>query len=148
MTLKRLVTPYLLSWKQDQYRKPLLIRGARQVGKTYEVRMLGKTYEKFIEINFEKRPELHALFEQNLQPERIVRDLSLFLGHSIDLKNTLLFFDEIQIVPKALLALRYFYEEMAELHIIAAGSLIDFTTEEIGIPVGRITSLYQATGNF
>ena len=141
--MKRLVTPYLLSWKQDPYRKPLLIRGARQVGKTYEVRMLGKTYEHFIEINFEKRSDLRALFELNLQPERILRDLSLFLGRSIDVKNTLLFFDEIQTVPKALLALRYFYEEVPDLHVIAAGSLIDFTTEEIGIPVGRIASLYM-----
>ncbi len=141
--MKRLVSSHLLNWKQDPYRKPLLIRGARQVGKTYEVRALGKTYEHFIEINFEKLPELRVIFEQNLEPERILRDLSLFLGHVIEIKNTLLFFDEIQAAPKALLALRYFYEEISDLHIIAAGSLIDFTIEEIGISVGRISSLYM-----
>lgn len=141
--MKRLVTTYLQVWKEDPYRKPLLLRGARQVGKTYEVRQFGKTYEHFVEINFERRPEIRVVFDQDLQPERILRDLAIFLGRPIDPGNTLLFFDEIQTTPKALLALRYFYEEMPSLHLIAAGSLIDFTTEEVGIPVGRITSMYM-----
>lgn len=141
--MKRLVTAHLQVWKEDPYRKPLLLRGARQVGKTYEVRQFGKTYKHFVEINFERSPEIRVIFEQDLQPERILRDLTIFLGRPIDPVNTLLFFDEIQTTPKALLALRYFYEEMPLLHLIAAGSLIDFTTQEVGIPVGRITSLYM-----
>lgn len=141
--MKRLISAHLQVWKNDPYRKPLLLRGARQVGKTYEVRQFGKTYQHFIEINFEKRPEIRVVFDQDLQPERMLRDLTIFLGRPIDLANTLLFFDEIQTTPKALLALRYFYEEMPSLHLIAAGSLIDFTTEEVGIPVGRVTSLYM-----
>ncbi len=141
--MKRLINSYLQLWKRDSYRKPLLLRGARQVGKTYEVRQFGKTYQHFVEINFEKSPEMRAVFDQDLQPKRILRDLIILLGRSIDPVNTLLFFDEIQTAPRALLALRYFYEEMPSLHLIAAGSLIDFTTEEVGIPVGRVTSLYM-----
>lgn len=143
LTMKRLISTYLQVWKKDPYRKPLLLRGARQVGKTYEVRQFGKTYQHFVEINFEKRPEMRTVFDQDLQPERILRDLIILLGQSIDPTKTLLFFDEIQTTPRALLALRYFYEEMPSLHLIAAGSLIDFTTEEVGIPVGRVTSLYM-----
>jgi hypothetical protein len=141
--MKRLVDQHLQRWKEDIHRKPLLLRGARQVGKTYAVREFGKTYQQFIEINFERQPEIRTVFDRDLQPERILRDLALFLGRSIDPTNSLLFFDEIQTTPKALLALRYFYEEMPTLHLIAAGSLIDFTTEEVGIPVGRVTSLYM-----
>lgn len=141
--MKRLINSHLQVWRNDPYRKPLLLRGARQVGKTYEVRQFGKTYQHFVEINFEKSPEMRAVFDQDLQPERILRDLIILLGRPIDPSNTLLFFDEIQTTPRALLALRYFYEEMPSLHLIAAGSLIDFTTEEVGIPVGRVTSLYM-----
>lgn len=141
--MKRLVTEHLQAWKNSPYRKPLIVRGARQVGKTYEIRAFGKTYPHFVEINFEKRPDMRTIFDQDLQPERILRDLAIFLSHPIDIKNSLLFFDEIQTAPKALLALRYFYEEMPDLHLIAAGSLIDFTTQEVGIPVGRVTSLYM-----
>ncbi len=129
-------------WKQESDRKVLMLRGPRQVGKTYAARQLGKTFERFVEINLEERPDLHEIFDLNLVPDRIVRELTLKLGTPIVPGETLLFIDEIQSAPKAILALRYFYEKMPELHVIAAGSLLDFAIEEVGMPVGRVESLY------
>ena len=106
---KRIIDLHLEKWKLDTYRKPLLLRGARQVGKTYAVRRLGQTFDNFVEINFELLPEAIAIFEKDLEPERIIRALSLISGAPIIPGKTLLFFDEIQVVPKVILALRYFY---------------------------------------
>ena len=119
--MKRLIDQELRKWKESSGRKSLILRGARQVGKTFSVRQLGKTYADFYEINFEKRPELHSIFERNLDPVRILRDLSVDRVSPIRPGETLLFFDEIQICPQAILSLRYFYEEMQELHVIGAG---------------------------
>jgi len=141
--MKRIVDQYLIDWKDSPYRKPLLLRGARQVGKTYAVRQFGKTFENFVEINFESDENARNVFNGDLDPERIIRDLSIIIRRPIVPGQTLIFFDEIQGVPKALTALRYFYEKLPVQHIIAAGSLLDFTTQEIGIPVGRVTSLYM-----
>jgi uncharacterized protein len=146
--MKRIIDNYLRQWSAGKRRKPLLLRGARQVGKTYSVRSLGKQFENFVEINFELRPEASALFELNLDPYRISRDLSILLSQPIEPGKTLLFFDEIQAAPKAFLSLRYFYEMMPELHLIAAGSLLDFTVQELGMPVGRIVSLYMYPVSF
>ena len=140
--MKRLIFEELISWKDGANRKPLLLRGARQVGKTYMVRELGNHFESFIEVNFELLPEACKIFERDLLPDRIIRDLSLFMGKKIEPGQTLLFFDEVQAAPKAIQALRYFYEMMPQLHIISAGSLIDFELEKIGLPVGRVTSIY------
>lgn len=139
--MKRLIDQELNKWKTSSSRKSLLLRGARQVGKTFSIRQLGKTYPDFYEINFEKRIELHSIFERNLDPVRILRDLSVDRGLPIRPGEALLFFDEIQACPQAILSLRYFYEEMQELHIIGAGSLLEFAIEQIGIPVGRIQTL-------
>lgn len=142
--MKRIIDHHLLTWKNAHYRKPLLLRGARQVGKTHSVRQLGKTFESFVEVNFESGNALvRQVFDQDFDPVRIIRDLALILDVRIEVGKTLLFFDEIQVVPKALIALRYFYEELSALHIVAAGSLLDFTTQEMGLPVGRIASLYM-----
>lgn len=141
--MKRFIDQELISWKNDSSRKPLLVRGARQIGKTYAIRELGKTYDNFVEINFESQRKLHKIFEEDLDPIRIVRDLSLSLEKQIIPGKTLLFFDEIQAVPLALTSLRYFYEEMPSLHVIAAGSLLDFTIQQVGIPVGRVMSYYM-----
>jgi uncharacterized protein len=141
--MKRLIDHYLLEWKQSLYRKPLLLRGARQVGKTYAVRQLGKTYKSFVEINFEITRNAKAIFERDLEPDRIIRELFLITRKKIIPGKTLLFFDEIQETPLVLTALRYFYEKLPELHVIAAGSLLDFTIQSVGIPVGRVTSLYM-----
>jgi predicted AAA+ superfamily ATPase len=141
--MKRLADHYLHSWKNDPYRMPLLLRGARQIGKTFSVRNLGKSFKSFVEINLEEQPDLHAIFEKNLDPERIIAELSIVTKQPINPGKTLLFIDEIQIMPRAITALRYFYEKMPQLHVIAAGSLLDFAIEEVGIPVGRVQSLYM-----
>lgn len=140
--MKRLIDSFFLDWKTDPYRKPLLLRGARQVGKTHSVRQFGATFTNFIEINFESDERFKGVFDTDLDPKRISRDLALITDQQIIPGKTLLFFDEIQSVPRALTALRYFYEKLPQQHIIAAGSLIDFTTQSVGIPVGRIASLY------
>jgi len=146
--MKRIVDGHLLKWKQDSRRKPLLLRGARQVGKTYAARTLGKTFKNFVEINFELNPELGVVFEKNLEPVRILADLEYLLGKKIVPGQTLLFFDEIQNFPKGITALRYFYELMPALHVIAAGSLLDFAVESVGMPVGRVMSLYMYPASF
>lgn len=140
--MKRIIDDYLLQWKTDTYRKPLLLRGARQVGKTHSARNLGATFQHFVEINFEVNTKFGDIFKKDLYPERIIRELSLVVGQTITPGSTLLFFDEIQACPEAFVSLRYFYEMMPQLHVIAAGSLLDFTIQEIGIPVGRVNSLY------
>lgn len=141
--MKRLIDHHLLQWKVNPHRKPLILRGARQVGKTFAVRQLGTTFSSFIEINFEFRSDLKILFTHDLDPLRITKELSLVLQKPIVPGKTLLFFDEIQECPSAITALRYFYEIMPELHVISAGSLLDFTLQKIGIPVGRVSSLYM-----
>ncbi len=141
--MKRSIDSVLLAWKEDALRKPLLLRGARQVGKTYAVRELGKTFERFVEINFEFDTEIAFIFGKNLDPHRIIQEISLLKKTQIIPGKTLLFFDEIQVTPAAVLALRYFYEMLPELHIIAAGSLLDFALEHVGLPVGRVSSFYM-----
>ena len=140
--MKRLIDKELSDWKDVTFRRPLLLRGARQVGKTYSVRQLGKQFVSFIEINLESQPDARIIFEKDLDIQRIVRDLSLFTGKPIIPGQTLLFIDEIQEAPSAITSLRYFYENIPDLHVIAAGSLLDFSVEKVGIPVGRVESLY------
>ena len=140
--MKRFIDLYLKEWSKKSPRKPLLLRGARQVGKTFAVRKLGSTFKQFIEINFEEAANLREIFEYDLKPDRILRELSVTLGKKITPGETLLFFDEIQVCPKVISALRYFYEETPDLHIIAAGSLIDFALESISVPVGRLSTYY------
>lgn len=139
--MKRLINQELKEWKASSNRKSLILRGARQVGKTFAVRHLGNSYPDFYEINFEKRPELRSVFEQNLDPVRILRELSVDRGQLIEPGKTLLFLDEIQSCPQAILALRYFYEEMKDLHVIGAGSLLEFAIKQVGLPVGRVQTL-------
>lgn len=141
--MRRIIDQHLLDWKNSSNRKSLLLRGARQVGKTHAIRQLGKHFENFVEINFEKDFRFQNLFDKDLDPQRIVRDLAAITKKKIIPGKTLLFFDEIQNVPRAVTALRYFYEELSELHVIAAGSLLDFTIQEVGVPVGRVTFLYM-----
>lgn len=141
--MRRIIDHFLLQWKSDKLRKPLLLRGARQIGKTHSARQLGTTYSDFVEINLERRTDAHIIFERDLEPTRMIRELSLIARKPIIPGQTLLFLDEIQAVPRAITALRYFYELMPELHVIAAGSLLDFSLMQIGIPVGRVQSLYM-----
>ena len=146
--MKREIEKDLLKWKNSQTHKPLLVRGARQVGKTFSVRELGKSFNDFFEVNFELYEDVIKIFQNDLEPKRIIRDISLFFKKKIIPDETLLFFDEIQECPNALKSLRYFYEKMPELHIIAAGSLLEFELERTGIPVGRISMLYMYPFSF
>ncbi len=140
--MRRLADWHLEQWKNDPDRKPLLLRGARQIGKTFSVRVLGAKFKNFVEINFEKTKEAKSIFTKNLDPHRILMELKALLKQPIEPGDTLLFFDEIQECPEAMLSLRYFFESLPSLHVIAAGSLLDFAIEKVGIPVGRVTSLY------
>ena len=141
--MKRVVEKKILEWKNSNRRKPLIIRGARQVGKTWLVEtFLAKYFDNFVKIDLEKRYDIHTYFEGNLDPKTILPFLELEVGRIIPGK-TLLFFDEIQACPRAIMALRYFYEQMPELHVAAAGSLLEFAFGEISIPVGRVQYLYM-----
>lgn len=141
--MKRLIDPYLLAWKTSPIRKSLILHGPRQIGKTYAARELGKTFEQFVELNFEEIPEAISFFDGTISPHVLLPQIEGLLKKKIIPGKTLLFFDEIQIAPRAFTSLRYFYEQMPELHVIAAGSLLDFTINEIGMPVGRVESLYM-----
>ena len=115
----------LKAWKSSERRKPLLLMGARQVGKTTLLRQFGEqAYRNVVEIDFDDRPDLKRLFDLNLTPERILRDISLELDVEIVPAETLLFFDEIQECPNALNSLKYFNEKANEYHVCGAGSLL------------------------
>ena len=139
MNLERKIFSKLLAWKKRADRKPLILRGARQVGKSTLARELGKTYPQYIEVNLEKSENL-ALFESTKLKDII--DI-LFLRNNFSRNNeTLLFLDEIQESPKAVQLLRYFYEEFPEIHVISAGSLLEFTINKIpSFPVGRVEQM-------
>ena len=134
----------LRSWAVQPERKPLVIRGARQVGKSTLVRQLAEVAGfALVELNFERNPELREAFATK-EPVGILATIQLLTGQSVRPDKTLLFLDEIQAAPEALAALRYFYEEMPQLHVIAAGSLLEFTLAEaqFSMPVGRVEYMY------
>lgn len=140
--MKRLIENKLLEWKNSRRRKPLVLRGARQIGKTWIIKTFSdKYYKNIVTIDFEKERELHAFFEKSLDPLVIKQSIEIIKKTKIEPEKTLLFFDEIQSCPRAITALRYFYEEMNEIHVIAAGSLLEFALSEISFPVGRVQFL-------
>lgn len=141
--MRRIVDSALQKWKKSSTRKPLIIRGARQVGKTTAIRHLSESFADFVEINFETEPKWRNIFDGTLDPARLLIDLELIAEQKIIPEQTLLFFDEVQACPQALLALRYFYEKLPQLHVIAAGSLLEFAIDEVGVPVGRVQFLYM-----
>lgn len=139
----------LLEWKDAPRRKPLLIRGARQVGKSTAVRQLGKAFKYFVEVNLERQPTIQQLFTKDIDVRRTCEGISATLGIPIVAGETLLFLDEIQVSQEAIMSLRYFKEDYPELHVIAAGSLLEFTLEELpSFGVGRIRSLYMYPFSF
>ena len=147
--IKRNVDKVLLSWKTDLDRKPLLIRGARQVGKSSTIEQFGSYFEYFVTVNFERNKQLKTLFDGDLDVKEICLKLSIQFKKPIEPEKTLLFFDEIQSCPNAIMSLRYFYEDYPELHIIAAGSLLEFALEELPtFGVGRIDSLFMYPFSF
>jgi predicted AAA+ superfamily ATPase len=140
--MNRLAEKEVIKWKNAPRRKPLIIRGARQVGKTWLVEnVLANSFDSFVKIDLEKRRDLHVHFAGNLEPRAILNHLELVSSRIISGK-TLLFFDEIQACPRAITALRYFYEQVPELHVVAAGSLLEFAFSEISVPVGRVQYLH------
>ena len=147
MYIFREIDKDLLEWKNSREIKPLLLRGVRQCGKTSTVRNLGKTFETFIEINFEREPSYSELFSGNIDVDRICSEIELATGKRITDGSSLLFLDEIQNCPNAITALRYFKETRPELHVIAAGSLLEFALQKartpISFPVGRVRSIYM-----
>lgn len=137
--MKRFIDQELKRWKESRRRKPLILRGARQVGKTYSVRQFGKDYfDNVALVDLERNRGWHRIFDGDLNAKRICADLEILLNQKILPKRTLLFIDEIQACPRAIAALRYLYEELPELHVVAAGSLLEFAMKDISFPVGRV----------
>lgn len=148
--MERDVYKYLCVWKKEQGRRPLLVRGARQTGKTYLINEFGKReYRSIITLNFERNPEYKDIFN-TYDPLEILEKISLYTGKKTEPDKTLLFFDEIQECPRAITSLRYFYEEKPNIHIVAAGSLLEFTlsSENFKMPVGRIQYLFLSPLSF
>ena len=145
----RTIDRELMNWSKSTVRKTLLLRGARQVGKSSSVRNLAKSFKYYVEVNFDDRKDVHTFFEQSLSPQEICEQLSLVYRTPIKPDDTLLFFDEIQQCLPALSKLRYFYEQYPQLHLIAAGSLLEFALEEMpSFGVGRIRSLFMFPFSF
>ncbi|MBM4310897.1 MAG: DUF4143 domain-containing protein [Deltaproteobacteria bacterium] len=140
MTMQRNINADLMRWMHAGSRKPLIIRGARQVGKTYTVKEFGKNnFINCVVLDFERDRSVHSVFQKDLKPDKIVQELEIYTESRIVPGKTLLFFDEIQACERALMSLRYFYEEMPGLHVLAAGSLLEFAMDFISFPVGRVT---------
>ena len=140
---KRDIEDELIRWKNDNERQPLLIRGARQVGKSSVVRNFSSQFKSYVEVNFEQDSEVKSIFEGNLRPKVICEKLSILYETPIIAGETLLFFDEIQSCLPAISSLRFFYEQYPALHLIAAGSLLEFALAELpSYGVGRVSSLF------
>ncbi len=146
--MKRSIQTQLIKWKQKPNRLPLIIRGARQIGKTYIMKWFGKEhFENFVYLNFDERPELKEFFTKNKDTNRIINDLKLISGIEIN-ENTLIIFDEIQECPEALNSLKYFAENQAHLNIVCAGSLLGILLHSgYSFPVGKVEflSMYPMT---
>lgn len=149
LNLERNITPKLLNWKNSKNRKPLILRGARQVGKTTLVKQFAQTYKQRISLNLELPNDISYFNEYNDVPTLVQ---ALFIGHNIstsDKSETLIFIDEIQESPKAIAILRYFYELEPEIHVIAAGSLLEHAMRKVkSFPVGRVEMLHLYPINF
>jgi predicted AAA+ superfamily ATPase len=149
MIIQRNIESELLRWKNAENRKPVILRGARQVGKTFAVNQFAANFENFIDVNLE-RPRERELFENFNTGQELFERILLYKGLSANINNTLLFIDEIQHSADAIRALRYFYEDVNELNVIAAGSLLEVFSKQEGFsfPVGRVKNLYLYPVNF
>lgn len=143
MYMYRIAIEKLLKWKQSKHRKPLIIEGARQVGKTWLMKEFGRqAYADTIYINFDSNSRMAELFASNLDTERLITGLELYAGHKIDPDNSLLIFDEVQEVPRALTSLKYFCENVPQYHIVCAGSLFGIALHQgTSFPVGKVDFL-------
>lgn len=137
--MKRFILDELIKWKNSKYRKPLILKGARQIGKTYILKQFGEeNYENVAYFNFDHDEELYNLFENTKNPKRILEQLSFVCGKAIKPAKTLIIFDEIQECPNALNSLKYFQEEANEYHIVSAGSLLGIRLSHTSFPVGKV----------
>ncbi len=137
--MKRFIMEKLMKWKNNKYRKPLILKGARQVGKTYIIKQFGEeNYEGVAYFNFDHDEDLHQLFVNTKNPKRILEQLAFIYGKAILPEKTLIFFDEVQECPDALNSLKYFQEEANEYHIICAGSLLGIRLSHTSFPVGKV----------
>lgn len=138
--MKRKMMDRLIAWKEEKLRKPLLLNGVRQVGKTHLLKEFGSLhFPQYHYFNFEKQPDLSKIFEPDLVPQRILSELSFYLDRSINIREDLVIFDEIQELPKALTSLKYFQEECPELCLCGAGSLLGLHLGQGSFPVGKVT---------
>ena len=137
----RKITSFLQAWKENEHRKPLILQGARQVGKTYSVLEFGRThYENVAYFNFETNPKLNETFEENISPDYLIPILSHIAGQTIVREKTLIVFDEVQLCERALTSLKYFCEDAPDYHIIVAGSLLGVAVNraKFSFPVGKV----------
>ena len=142
--IQRNIDVELLEWKNNPMRKPLLLRGARQVGKSSAVRHFGKEFKYFAEVNFERHKAVKTFFQGDIDIRLIAQKIAKYINVTIEEGETLLFLDEIQECPEAIMALRFFKEDYPGLHVIAAGSLLEFTLQELPTyGVGRIHTLFM-----
>ncbi|MBP7073952.1 MAG: ATP-binding protein [Rhabdochlamydiaceae bacterium] len=148
--MKRDIAKSLEAWKSSARRKPLILNGARQVGKTFSLKKFGETaYQKVAYFNFEKDEKLEGYFKETLDPKQLIQILGIHAELDIQPHNTLIIFDEIQECPKALNSLKYFCEEAGNYHIAAAGSLLGVkTAQDEGFPVGKVNFLHLFPLNF
>jgi uncharacterized protein len=147
--IKRNIDAVLLKWIREKNRKPLMIRGARQIGKSSSVKNLGKQFKHFITINFDEDNRYVQLFENANDVKDLCQQLEVLVNTPIIENETLLFLDEVQACPKAITILRYFYEKIPNLHVVVAGSLLEFTLAEIPtLGVGRIRSIFMYPFSF
>ncbi len=139
----RIAIEKLMKWKQSKRRKPLIIEGARQVGKTWLMKEFGKqAYADTVYINFDSNSRMAELFASDLDTDRLIMGLELYAGRKIDPDNSLLIFDEVQEVPRALASLKYFYENAPQYHIVCAGSLLGIALHQgTSFPVGKVDFL-------
>ncbi len=141
--MHRIAYAQLVRWKSAPRRKPLIVKGARQVGKTWLIERFAEAeFDRVVKVDLEQRRDLHGCFGDDLDAGTVIRHLELGSGTRIVPGSTLLFLDEVQACPRAIMALRYLYEQVPALHVIAAGSLLEFALGEIPIPVGRVQQLH------
>lgn len=149
MYIERKIDTELMEWFRTPSRKPLLVRGARQVGKSTAIRNFAKHFDYFIEINFDEQPLYQQLFEKTSDVHDVLEQLAIITQTEIIEGKTLLFLDEIQACLPAISKLRYFYEKKPNLHVIAAGSLLEFALAELpSFGVGRVRSLFMYPFSF
>ncbi|MEI7616446.1 MAG: AAA family ATPase, partial [Actinomycetota bacterium] len=142
--MKRKIMAALQKWKDKSDKQPLILYGARQVGKTHIIKEFGKTnYENVIYVNFETNQRIASFFDEDIAPARIIRYLESSFNEEIFPHKTLIVFDEIQVCERALTSLKYFCEQTPEYHIVAAGSLLGvaINREKYSFPVGKVESL-------